>query len=141
MESTPRSTRSRRRRILDLAFLLAIGITVMGLCTGCASSAKVSASNEIATAQFAIRDAQANGAEAHAPEPYRKANELLAEARKQSGYEAERTAATAIAYAQLSSTIAQRESARKQLRDARKMEQEAEALRVRTTNAVEDRLQ
>jgi hypothetical protein len=138
MESTPRS---RLREFLDLTLALAIGIILVGLSTGCASHAKISASNEIATAQFAIRDAQANGAETLAPDPYRKANELLAKAREQSGYDAERAAASAVAYAQLSSTIAQRENARKQLRDARKMEQEAEALRVRTTNAVEDRLQ
>jgi len=135
MESPPRS---RRRRTVDGAIPLAVGIVVLSLCAGCASRSKISASNEIATAQFAIRDARANGAQSLAPEAFQKANELLAQARQQRVDEAERTAETALAYAQLSSTIAQREAARKQLRDAREMEREAKALRVRTTNAVED---
>ena len=109
--------------------------------TGCVTGAKISASNEIATAQFAIRDARANGAEMQAPEPLQRADALLAEAQKLDGAEAERMAEKAVAYAQLAATVAQREVARKQLRDVQYMEQEAEALRVRTTNAVEDQLQ
>ena len=55
--------------------------------------------------------------------------------------EAERLAEKAVAYAQLAATVAQREVARKQLRNVQYMEQEAEALRVRTTNAVEEQVQ
>ena len=119
------------------------GILLVALValSGCASTSRVSASNEIATAQFAIRDARASGAETYAFESLKKADAFLAEAQNLKGEDAERMAQKAIAYAQLSSTVAQRESARKQLRDAQRMEHEAEALRVRTTRAVEDQLQ
>jgi len=118
--------------------LLGVALLVF---SGCATHSKVSASNEIATAQFAIRDARANGAETYAFESLQKADSFLAEAQNLSGQEAERMAEKAVAYTQLANTVAQREGARKQLRDAQRMDQEAEALRVRTTTAVEGRLQ
>jgi len=108
---------------------------------GCATHANVTASNEIATAKFAIRDARASGAETHALDVLQQAEGLLEEAQQSSGAEAERIAEKALAQAQLANTIAQRESARKQLRDAQSMDREAGALRKRTTQAVEERLQ
>lgn len=124
----------------SIAVLGALLVSLIAF-SGCATRAKVSASNEIATAQFAIRDARASGAESHAADTLQKADALLAEAKTLDGYDAERAAEKAVAYAQLAATIAQRESARKQLRDALQMDVEAEALRVRTTNAVEDQVQ
>jgi hypothetical protein len=108
---------------------------------GCATRSKVSASNEIATAMFAIRDARASGAETYSLDTLKQAESLVERARGTSGAEAERLAEKAVAHAQLASAIAARESARKRLLDAQRMEREAGALRQRTTRAVEDRLQ
>ena len=55
---------SRTRRFAYLAICLGVLVAV----SGCATRSKVSASNEIATAMFAIRDARANGAETYALE-------------------------------------------------------------------------
>lgn len=120
-----------------------IAVVLVGLVAiaGCATHADVTASNEIATAKFAIRDARASGAETHALDVLQQAEGLLEEAQQSSGAEAERIAEKALAQAQLANTIAQRESARKQLRDAQSMDREAGALRKRTTQAVEERLQ
>jgi hypothetical protein len=111
------------------------------MVSGCATRAKVSASNEIATAKFAIRDARASGADTYSLETLQQAEALVEAAQNLGGAEAERLAEKAVAHAQLAATIAQRESARKQLMDAQRMEQEAGALRQRTTQAVEERLQ
>ena len=134
------SVRDLRRRpsrivvaVIALAALLVIG--------GCATRSKVSASNEIATARFAIRDARASGAETHALGVLQAAEAFVEEANQASGAEAERIAEKALVHAQLANTIAQLESARKQLRDAQKMDREAGALRERTTQAVQERLQ
>jgi len=104
----------------------------------CATRSKVSASNEIATAMFAIRDARANGAETYSLERLRQAEALVDEARQTSGAEAERLAEKALVHAQLAAAIAEREGARKQLSASQNMEREAGALRERTTQAVED---
>lgn len=123
--------------------IMRIVVVVVGLLAiaGCATRSKVSASNEIATAMFAIRDARASGAETHALDVLQQAERLVVKAQQTSGAEAERIAEKALVHAQLANTIAQRESARKQLRDARSMDREAGALRKRTTRAVEERLQ
>ncbi len=127
----------RPRRIL-IALIALVGLLASA---GCATRSKVSASNEIATAKFAIRDARASGAETHALAVLQSAEALVEEASKASGAEAERIAEKALVHAQLANTIAQRESARKQLLDAQEMDLEAGALRERTTQAVEERLQ
>lgn len=127
----------RRARWLGPAVLLVV-VLASG---GCASRTKISASNEIATAMFAIRDARASGAETYALETLEAAEALVEQAREIGGVEGERLAERATAYAQLAATTAARESARQQLADAQKMEREAGALRERTTDAVEERLQ
>jgi len=130
------------RRIQDsrgaATVILLVGLLLLG---GCASRARISASNEIATAMFAIRDARASGAETYALPVLQQAESLVVEARESSGADAERLAERALANALLANTIAQRESARKQLADAQRMDREAEALKERTTQAVEERLQ
>ena len=133
-------TPSRTRRFVHTAGMLGVLVALL-TPFGCASRAKISASNEIATAQFAIRDARTSGAETHALETLQRAEALVGEARNESGAKAERLAEKAIAHAQLAAAIAQRESSRKQLMDAQRMEREAGALRQRTTRAVEDQLQ
>jgi hypothetical protein len=118
-------------------------VVVVGLLaiTGCATRSKISASNEIATARFAIRDARASGAETYALNVLEQAEMLVGQAEEASGAEAERIAEQALVRAQLANTIAQRESARKQLLDAQRLDREAGALKNRTTRAVEERLQ
>jgi hypothetical protein len=118
-------------------------VVVVGLLAimGCATRSKISASNEIATARFAIRDARASGAETYALNVLEQAEMLVGQAEEASGAEAERIAEQALVRAQLANTIAQRESARKQLFDAQRMDHEAGALKNRTTRAVEERLQ
>ena len=127
-------------RSVRSAVVVVVAISLLTVA-GCASHAKVTASNEIATAMFAIRDARANGAETYALNVLQRSEMLVEEAKKKSGAEAERIAENALAHAQLANTIAQRESARKQLRDAQSIDKEAGALRKRTTTAVEERLQ
>lgn len=118
-------------------------VVVVGLLAimGCATRSKISASNEIATARFAIRDARASGAETYALNVLEQAEMLVGQAEEASGAEAERIAEQALVRAQLANTIAQRESARKQLLDAQRLDREAGALKNRTTRAVEERLQ
>jgi hypothetical protein len=118
-------------------------VVVVGLLAimGCATRSKISASNEIATARFAIRDARASGAETYALNVLQQAEMLVGQAEEASGAEAERIAEQALVRAQLANTIAQRESARKQLLDAQRMDREAGALKDRTTRAVEERMQ
>jgi hypothetical protein len=118
-------------------------VVVVGLLAivGCATRSKISASNEIATARYAIRDARASGAETYALNVLEQAEMLVGQAEEASGAEAERIAEQALVRAQLANTIAQRESARKQLLDAQRMDREAGALKNRTTRAVEERLQ
>jgi hypothetical protein len=128
---------SRTRRFAYLAICLGVLVAV----SGCATRSKVSASNEIATAMFAIRDARANGAETYALDALNDAEALVMEAKNLSGAKAERLAEIALVRAQLANVTAQRESARKQLAEAQRMESEAGALRKRTTRAVEERLQ
>ena len=120
--------------------IVVVGVGLMAL-SGCATRAKVTASNEIATAKFAIRDARASGAETYSLDLLAQSEMLVEEASQASGAEAERIAEKAIAKALLANTIAQRESARKQLLDAQSIDREAGALRKRTTQAVEERLQ
>lgn len=118
--------------IVLLAAMLTLG--------ACATRSKITASNEIATAEFAIRDARANGAETYSLERLGQAEALLEQAREVSGAEAERLAEKALVNAQLAAAVAEREGAKKQLAASQKMESEAGALRERTTEAVEERL-
>lgn len=129
---------SRRHAATATALVLLLSLVLLA---GCASRARISASNEIATAMFAIRDARASGAETYALPVLQQAEQLVAEARESSGAAAERLAERALANALLANTIAQRESARKQLAEAQRIDREAEALKERTTQAVEERLQ
>ena len=131
---TKTSLRIGRRAcaIVLLAAMLTLG--------ACATRSKITASNEIATAQFAIRDARANGAETYSLERLSRAEALVEEARQASGAEAERLAEKALVNAQLAAAVAEREGAKKQLAATQKMESEAGALRERTTEAVEERL-
>ena len=128
------SFRTGRRicTIVLLAAMLTLG--------ACATRSKITASNEIATAEFAIRDARANGAETYSLERLGQAEALLEQAREASGAEAERLAEKALVNAQLAAAVAEREGAKKQLAASQKMESEAGALRERTTEAVEERL-
>jgi len=122
------------RRICTIVLLAAM--LILGAC---ATRSKITASNEIATAQFAIRDARANGAETYSLERLGQAEALLEQAREASGAEAERLAEKLV-NAQLAAAVAEREGAKKQLAASQKMESEAGALRERTTEAVEERL-
>ena len=119
------------------AIVLLAAMMTLGAC---ATRSKITASNEIATARFAIRDARANGAETYSLERLTLAEALLEEARQTSGAEAERLAEKALVNAQLAAAVAEREGAKKQLAATQKMEAEAGALRDRTTQAVEERL-
>ncbi len=121
-------------------WIIVVAVGLMAIA-GCATRSKISASNEIATARFAIRDARASGAETYALNVLQQAEVLVDQAEEASGAQAERIAEQALVRAQLANTIAQRESARKQLLDAQRMDQEAGALKNRTTRAVEERLQ
>ncbi len=127
----PSPTRWNRLAIAVFAFA-----GLMTTSAGCVSSTRISASNEISTAMFAIRDARVGGAEVHAADELQRAEELLGAAQRSSGAEAERLADQAAAQAQLAAAVARRERARERLADARRVEKEAGALKERTTEAV-----
>ena len=122
---------------LACTITLLLAMVTLGAC---ATRSKISASNEIATAKFAIRDARANGAETYSMERLGQAEALLEQAQEASGAEAERLAEKALVNAQLAAAVAGREGARKQLSTTQKMESEAGALRERTTQAVEEQV-
>lgn len=120
---------------------LCVGLAVCLLATaGCATRSRVSASNEIATAMFAIRDAKNSGAESYAQDELSRAEELVGQARDASAAEAERLAELATVYAQLAGAKAARQTARRRLAEAESVDVQAERLERRTLKAVEDRV-
>jgi hypothetical protein len=122
---------------VNAGVVLVIAATAAG---GCATRSKISASNEIATAQFAIRDARASGAGTYAVGVLDESEALVKEAERAGGEEAERLAEKALVRARLASAVAARESARQRLADAQRMKRDSDDLRKRTTRAVEEKL-
>jgi len=120
---------------------LCVGLAACLLATaGCATRSRVSASNEIATAMYAIRDAKNSGAESFAQDDLSKAEMLVAQARDAGAEEAERLAELATAHAQLAAAKADRQTARRRLAEAESVDVQAERLERRTLKAVEDRV-
>jgi len=108
------------------------------LSTACATSRSVSATNAIATARYAIRDAETKGAELHAAKELAAAKEKLETAKRATPDVGVNVAAEATVTARLASAIADREMARAQLEEAQRVEEETKALRRKTTNAVQE---
>ncbi len=106
--------------------------------TACATSRSVSATNAIATARYAIRDAETKGAEQHAAKEMATAREKLEEAKRATPDVGVRVAAEATVGARLAAAIADRETARAQLAEAHRVEREAGSLRRKTTDAVRE---
>jgi hypothetical protein len=123
-------------RVTWIVAALLLAATLIAL--GCASSS-ASANNAISTAMFAIRDARVNSAEQYAPAQLKQAELFLATAQKAKGVEAARLAEKATVHAQMASAIASREAARANLAEARRVQEEAGAVRDMTTEAVEER--
>ena len=98
----------------------------------------MTAKNEIATARYAIRDAENNGAAQHAPAELAAAREKLEDAKRATPDVAVRLAAEATVDARLGSAIAARDNAIAQLAEAERVEREAAALRSKTTDAVQE---
>ena len=117
-------------------------VLLVALAAGaCATRGSVSASNEIATARYAIRDAESQGGDIYAPKEIESARTKLAEAQRATPDVAVRKAEQALVDAQLATAIATRDSARAQLVEAQRVQREAETLRSETTEAVESRRQ
>ena len=109
--------------------------------TACASSRSVSATNAIATARYAIRDAETKGAEQYAAKELATAREKLEEAKRATPDVGVKVAAEATVGARLAAAIADRETARAQLAEAQRVEREAGSLRRKTTDAVREQAQ
>jgi hypothetical protein len=120
---------------------LALVLLVALATSACATRGSVSASNEIATARYAIRDAESQGGELYAAKELESARTKLAEAQRATPDVAVRRAEQALVDAQLASAIAARDGARAQLAEAQRVQREAERLRSETTEAVESRRQ
>ncbi len=127
-----------RFTIKHCAILMLIPLVVS---TACATSRSVSAANAIATARYAIRDAEIKGAEQYAAKELATAREKLEEAKRTTPDVGVRVAAEATVGARLAAAIADRETARAQLAEARRVEREAVSLRRKTADAVREQAQ
>ncbi len=128
--------------------ILKAGIALTGLAVlataGCATQAQVSGRSAIATARYAIRDAEDRGAERFAPDEVQTARQKVFQAMRSANeglaVTAQRLAEQATVDAQLASAISGRDAAREQLAEARRVGRDADALRTRTTDAAEERI-
>jgi hypothetical protein len=99
---------------------------------------KVGAKNQIATARYAIYEAESREAQLYAPEEIGLARAKLDEAEKATPDVGIRLAQQATVNAQLSAAISARESSRAQLAEAQRVQRAAGTLRLETTEAVEE---
>jgi len=124
--------------IKHCAILMLIPLVIS---TACATSRSVSATNAIATARYAIRDAETKGAEQYAAQELATAREKLEEAKRATPDVGVKVAAEATVGARLAAAIADRETARAQLAEAQRVEREAGSLRRKTLDAVREQAQ
>ena len=124
----------RRTPIVLSSLVVAAALAVVA----CASPMKVGAKNQIATARYAIYEAESREAQLYAPEEIGLARAKLDEAEKATPDVGIRLAQQATVNAQLSAAISARESSRAQLAEAQRVQRAAGTLRVETTEAVEE---
>lgn len=121
------------------------GSLVLVGALGCATAADVSGRDAIATARYAITEAESQGAAEVAPEPLERARVKLAEAEELSeggsAAAARRKADQAAVDAQLAGAVARREAARAKLEEVQKVGRDAYELRQETTDAARERVQ
>jgi hypothetical protein len=115
-----------------------VALIPLVLSTACATSRSVSATNAIATARYAIRDAETKGAERYASAELATARDKLEKARRATPDVGVKVAAEATVTARLAGAIAHRETAVAQLAEAQRVEREAEALRRKATDAARE---
>jgi hypothetical protein len=108
------------------------------VAVACASPMRVDAKNQIATARYAIYEAENREAQLYAPEEIALARAKLEEAQNAKLDVAGRLAQQATVNAQLAGAISARESARAQLAEARRVQRAAGTLRSETTEAVQE---
>jgi hypothetical protein len=123
------------RTLLVLTVLLSLA------ASACASRTTVASKNQIATARYAIREAESSQAGIYAEAELATARAKLEEARDATPDVGLRLAEEATVNAQLASAISAREAARAQLAEARRVQRKSGTLRVETTEAVEERSQ
>jgi hypothetical protein len=108
------------------------------IAIACASPAKVTAANQIATARYAIREAVAKDANLYAPDELQVARAKFDESQSATPDVGVRLAQQATVLARLASAVAARESAQAQLAEAVRVQSQSETLRVETIEAVEE---
>jgi hypothetical protein len=126
----------RCRQLTKGVMLVALGALA---ASACASRSTVAAKNNIATARFAIQDAELREAGLYAPEALREAREKLEEAKSVTPDIAQRRAEEATVTARLSAVIADRETALAQLMEAKRVKSATRTLGQETREAVEER--
>ncbi len=119
--------------------LLGLTALVSLAASGCAGPMTVASTNQIATARYAIREAESSQADIYAKAELGTARTKLEEAKHATPDIGVRLAEQATVNAQLASAIASREAARAQLAEARRVQRESGELRIETTEAVEER--
>ena len=119
--------------------LLGLTVLVSLAASACAGPMTVASKNQIATARYAIREAESSQADIYAKAELETARTNLEEARHATPDIGLRLAEQATVNAQLASAVASREAARAQLAEARRVQRESGELRIETTEAVEER--
>jgi hypothetical protein len=107
--------------------------------SACAGPMTVASTNQIATARYAIREAESRQAGIYAKAELETAVAELEQARQATPDVGLRLAEQATVSAQLASAISAREGARAQLAEARRVQRESRETRIETTEAVEER--
>jgi hypothetical protein len=129
------------RQLEPTRALIALAILVLLAASACASRTTVDSKKRIATARYAIRDAEASQAGIYAQAELETARAKLEETRATTPDVAARLAEVATVNARLASAIAAREAARAQLAEAMRVQRESGELRIEATEAVEERSQ
>ena len=131
-----------RTRLLDTTRAqLVLTVLISLAASACAGPMTVASKNQIATARYAIREAESNQAGIYAAAELEIARANLEEARGAPSDLGLRLAETATVNAQLASAISAREAARAQLAEAKRVQRKSGILRTETTEAVEERSQ
>ena len=137
-----KGTGKMRTRQLDTTrALLVLTVLTSLAASACAGPMTVASKNQIATARYAIREAESSQAGIYAEAELGIARAKLKEAKHATPDVGLRLAEAATVNAQLASAIAVREAARAQLTEAKRVQRKSGTLRVETTEAVEERSQ
>ena len=133
--------RMQTRQLDTTRALLVLTALTSLAANACAGPMTVASKNQIATARYAIREAESNQAGIYAQAELETARAKLEEAKRAEPDDGVRLAEAATVNAQLASATAARETARAQLAEAKRVQRKSGTLRIEATEAVEERSQ